>query len=53
MVSTLKVIYGSETRDSHARFIQPGNYKHITIIIAINAAGSVLPLWIIFTRKKH
>ena len=53
VASTSKVICGSETRDSHARSIQPGNREWITIIIAINATGSVLPPQIIFAGKKH
>ena len=53
VASTSKVICGSETRDSHARSIQPGNREWITIIVAINATGSVLPPQIIFAGKKH
>ena len=53
VTSTAKVICGSETRNSHAKSIQPGNREWITIIIAINAAGSVLPPQIIFAGKKH
>ena len=53
VASTAKVVCGSETRDSHAKFIQPGNREWITIIIAINASGSVLPPQIIFAGKKH
>lgn len=53
MASTAKVVCGSETRDSHAKSIQPGNREWITVIIAINAAGSVLPPQIIIAGKKH
>ena len=53
MASTAKVICGSETRNSHAKSIQPGNCEWITVIIAINTAGSVLPPQIIFAGKKH
>ena len=53
VASTAKVICGSETRESHARSIQPGNREWVTIIIAINAAGSVLPPQIILAGKKH
>ena len=53
VASTAKVIYGSETKDSHAKSIQPGNCEWITIIIAINAAGSILPPQIILAGKKH
>lgn len=53
MASTAKVVCGSETRDSHAKSIQPRNQEWITVIIAINAAGSVLPLQIIIAGKKH
>ena len=53
VASTAKVICGSETRDSHAKSIQPGNREWITIIIAINASGSILPPQIIFAGKKH
>ena len=52
VASTAKVICGSETRDSHAKSIQPGNREWITII-AINASGSILPPRIIFAGKKH
>ena len=53
VASTAKVICGSETRDSHAKSIQPGNREWITIIITINASGSILPPQIIFAGKKH
>lgn len=39
MASTAKIICGSETRNSHAKSIQPGSHEWITVIIAINAAG--------------
>lgn len=53
VASTAKVVYGSETRDSHAKSIQPGNCEWITIIITINASGSALPPQIIMAGKKH
>lgn len=53
VASTVKVICGSETRDSHVKSIQPGNCEWITIIITINAARSVLSPQIILTGKKH
>ena len=53
VASTAKVICGSETRDSHAKSIQPGNREWITIIIAINTSGSALPPQIILAGKKH
>ncbi|BCR86319.1 uncharacterized protein ACHE_30306S [Aspergillus chevalieri] len=53
VASTAKVICGSETRDSHAKSIQPGNREWITIIIAINASGHALPPQIIMAGKKH
>ena len=53
VASTAKVICGSETRDSHAKSIQPGNCEWITIIIAINASGHALPPQIIMAGKKH
>ena len=53
VASTAKVICSSETSDSHAKSIQPGNHEWITIIIAINASGYVLPPRIIFAGKKH
>jgi len=43
----------SETRDSYAKSIQPGNREWITIMVTINAAGSVLPPQIILAGKKH
>ena len=53
VASTAKINCGSETRNSHAKSIQPGNHKWIIIIIAINAAGSVLSPQIIFAGKKR
>src|SRR5699024_7796510 len=53
VASTAKVICGSETRDSHAKSIQPGNHEWIIIITAVHAAGSVLPPQVIFAGKKH
>ena len=53
VASAAKVICGSEIRDSHVKSIQPGNREWITIIIAINASGSVLPSHIVFAGKKH
>ena len=53
VASTAKVICGSETRDSHAKSIQPGNHEWITAIIAISASGSILPPQIILAGKKH
>ena len=53
VASTAKVICGSETRDSHAKSIQPGNREWITIIITINASGSALPPQIILAGKRH
>ena len=50
---TIKVIYNLETKDSHAKLIQPENHEQIIIIIIINAAGSVLPLQIILAGKKY
>ena len=52
MASTAKVVCGSETRESHAKSIQPGNSEWIIIIVVINAAGSVLPPQIIFAGKN-
>ena len=53
VVSTAKVIYGSETRDSYIKSIQPGNHEWITAIVAISASGSILPPQIILAGKKH
>ena len=50
---TIKIIYSLEIKDSYTKLIQPGNCKQITIIIAINAAGSILPPQIILAGKKH
>ena len=50
---TAKVICGSETRDSHAKSIQPGNCEWITAIIAISTSGSILSPQIILAGKKH
>ena len=53
VASTAKVICGSETRDSHAKSIQPGNCEWITAIIAISTSGSILSPQIILAGKKH
>lgn len=53
VASTAKVVCGSETRDSRAKSIQPGNREWVTIIVAINASGSALPPQIILAGKKH
>ena len=53
VASTAKVICGSETRDSYAKSIQPGNREWITAIVAVSASGSVLPPQIIMAGKKH
>ena len=53
VASTAKVIYGLKTKDSYTKSIQPENHKQITIIIAINVAGSILPLQIILAGIKH
>ena len=53
VASTAKVICGSETRNSHAKSIQPGNREWITAIVAISASGFVLPPQIIMAGKKH
>jgi len=39
IASTPKVVCGSETRDSHAKSVQPGNREWVTIIVAMNALG--------------
>ena len=53
VASTVKVICDSETRDSHAKSIQPGNHEWITAIVAISASGSILPPQIILAGKKY
>ena len=53
IASTPKVVCGSETRDSHAKSVQPGNREWVTIIVAINASGFALPPQIILAGKKH
>lgn len=42
VASTAKVVCGSETKQSHAKALQPGNRERITAIISINAAGCVM-----------
>lgn len=37
VISTSKVICGSETREKHAKAIQPGNCQWATAIVAVNA----------------
>lgn len=53
VISTAKVICGSETRDSRAKAIQPGNREWVTAIEAVNATGWVLPPQIILAAKQH
>ncbi|KAL1982496.1 hypothetical protein VTN96DRAFT_1287 [Rasamsonia emersonii] len=53
VISTAKVICGSETRESHAKIIQPGNREWVTAIVAVNATGWALPLQIILAAKNH
>ena len=48
ITSTSKVVCGLETRQSHAKALQPGNREWVTSIVAINASGSALPAQIIF-----
>lgn len=53
IISTAKVICGSETRNPDAKPLQPGNRKWITSIVTVNASGWVLPAQLIFAGKKH
>ena len=53
VASTAKVVCGSETKQSHARALQPGNREWVTAIIAVNAMGWSLPPQIIFAAAKH
>ena len=39
VASTAKVVCGSETKQSHAKALQPGNREWVTAIVAVNAAG--------------
>jgi len=36
VISTAKIVYGSETWESHARAIQPENCEWVTAIIIVN-----------------
>ncbi|OJJ86488.1 uncharacterized protein ASPGLDRAFT_44289, partial [Aspergillus glaucus CBS 516.65] len=42
MISTAKVICGSETRASNAKALQPGNHGWVTAIIAITMQNAIL-----------
>ena len=53
VASTSKVICGSETKQSHAKALQPGNREWVTAIIAVNATGWSLPPQIIFAAANH
>ena len=53
VASTAKVVCGSETKQSHAKALQPGNREWVTAIVAINAAGWTLPPPIIFAAVNH
>ena len=39
VTSTAKVVCGSETKQSHAKALQPGNREWVNLIVAINAMG--------------
>ena len=53
MTSTVKIICGSETWASNAKAIQPGNFKWVTSIIAINATRWALSSQIILAADNH
>jgi len=53
VASTAKVVCGSETKQSHAKALQPGNREWVTSIVAINAMGWSLPPQIIFAAVNH
>ena len=53
VTSTAKVVCGLETKQSHAKALQPGNREWVTAIIAINATGWSLPPQIIFAAVNH
>lgn len=53
VISTAKVICGSETRESKAKELQPGNREWATSIICVNSTGWALPPQIILAGKKH
>lgn len=39
VISTSKVFCGSETRNKHARSIQPGNREWVTSVVTVNSTG--------------
>jgi len=53
VTSTAKVVSGFETKQSHAKALQPGNREWVTAIICINAVGWALPPQIIFAAANH
>ena len=53
ITSTSKVVCGLETKQSHAKALQPGNREWVTSIVAVNASGWALPAQIIFAATKH
>ena len=53
VASTAKVVCGSETKQSHAKALQPGNREWVTAIVAVNTAGWSLPPQIIFAAVNH
>ena len=53
VTSTAKAVCGIETKESHARALQPGNREWVTAIICINAIGWTLPSQIIFAAANH
>jgi len=53
VISTAKIVCGSETRESHAKTIQPESHEWVTAIIAVNATEWALPPQIILAAKNH
>lgn len=51
MESTPKVVHGADARYNHTKTAQPGNREWISLIIAINATGTVLPPQFVLTGK--
>ena len=53
VTSTAKIVCGLETKQSHAKALQPGNREWVTAIICVNAVGWPLPPQIIFAAANH
>ena len=53
VISTAKVVTGTEKRQGRAKVVQPGNREWVTVTNSISATGWALPALVIFKAKQH